>query len=133
MDDTRRTLVCLIEGEFSPFIVKPTADMIMIKLKNLVKEEGMNATKHIPAKDIILWKVRIMVSDTTLVVLTLIQVDLAFPPIDEWRHLTGKKVPNSVRLEGVDSISVHWPTTALPNPQHLQIIVELPCGKRCVR
>jgi hypothetical protein len=61
-----------------------------------------------------------------------LQVDLAPPPIDERKHLTGKNVPGSVKIEGeLDNISAHWPATTLPNPQPLRIIVELPSGVSC--
>ena len=65
--------------------------------------------------------------------LTLLQVDLAPPPIDEWKNLTGKNVLGSVKLEGeTDNISLHWPVPMSPTPKRLHIIVELPSGKRCV-
>ena len=61
--------------------------------------------------------------------LTLLQVNLAFPPKEEeWKHLTGKSVPDSVELDSeIENVSDHWPATT--NPKTLQIIVELPSGK----
>jgi hypothetical protein len=45
----------------------------------------------------------------------------------------GKNAPGSVELEdGLYKISVYWPVTTPPNPEHIHIIVELPSGKRCV-
>jgi hypothetical protein len=59
-DDAPRALVCLIEGESPLFIVKPTGNMYIIELKDLIKERGINATEHarVLAKDLTLWKVR---------------------------------------------------------------------------
>jgi hypothetical protein len=55
VDDAPRTLVCLIEGESSLFEVEPTGSMNIIKLKKLIKEEGINTTKHaVLAKDLTL-------------------------------------------------------------------------------
>ena len=59
--------------------------------------------------------------------LTLLQVDLAQPPICERKHLIGENVPGSVKLDKqLDNISGHWPAAMLPNPKHLHIIVKLP-------
>ena len=62
--------------------------------------------------------------------LTLMQVNFAFPPEEELKHLTGKSVPDSVELDEIDSISDHWPATT--HPKNLQIIVELPSCKPCM-
>ncbi len=70
-DDAPRTLVCLIAGESSLFKVRPTGDMDIIELKDLIKEKGINATEHaraVLAKDLTLWKVRMTMacdSDST--------------------------------------------------------------------
>ncbi|KAI0257398.1 hypothetical protein BJV78DRAFT_32546 [Lactifluus subvellereus] len=106
-DDALRPLICLIEGDSSAFIVKPTGSMNIIELKKLIQEEGKN---DVYAKDLILWK-----------------VDLAPPPINVRKNLIGKNVPGSMKLEeDFDNISAHWPATTPLNPQHLHIIVELP-------
>ena len=52
------TLTCLIEGESSPFIVKPKGDNNIMELKKLIHEEGINASVH--AKDLSLWQVRMI-------------------------------------------------------------------------
>ena len=55
------TLTCLIEGDSSPFIVEPKEDISIMKLKKLIHEEGINATEHaVSAKDLLLWKVRMI-------------------------------------------------------------------------
>jgi hypothetical protein len=61
--------------------------------------------------------------------LTLLQVDLAPPPEDELKQVTGKNVPGSVEVKGqLERISGHWPATSPPNPNHLHIIVERASG-----
>ena len=63
-DDAIRALICLIEGESSLFRVKPTGSMVIIELKELIKEEGINGSVN--AMDLTLWKVRMtMASDST--------------------------------------------------------------------
>ena len=58
-NDDPCNLICLIEGDSSPFMVESTGSMRIMKLKQLVKENGINTTEHtILAKDLILWKVR---------------------------------------------------------------------------
>ena len=60
-DYPRFALTCLIEGESSPFIVKPKTDVNIMELKDLIQEKGINTTKHaVLAKDLILWKVRMI-------------------------------------------------------------------------
>ena len=55
------TLTCLIEGESSAFIVEPKEDDHIMRLKDLIQEEGINPTEHaFLAKDLILWKVRMI-------------------------------------------------------------------------
>jgi hypothetical protein len=41
-------------------------------------------------------------------------------------------VPNSLKLNGLDDVSEHWPESTPLNRKHLHVIVELPTGKRCV-
>jgi Crinkler effector protein N-terminal domain len=54
-------LTCLIEGESSLFRVKPTTDIDMVDLKELIREKGINATEHaVLAKHLLLWKVRMI-------------------------------------------------------------------------
>jgi hypothetical protein len=66
VDDAPRTLVCLIEGESLLFEVEATGGMNIIKLKKLIKEEGIDATEHVLAKNLTLWRVRMtMASDST--------------------------------------------------------------------
>jgi hypothetical protein len=62
---------------------------------------------------------------------SLFQVDLAPPSGDERKGLTGKHA-QGVKLEDLNTISDYWPATTPLNPKHLQIIVELPIGERCV-
>jgi hypothetical protein len=66
-DNALCALICLIEGNSSLFRVEPTGDMNMIMmLKKLIKEEVTNATEHVLAEDLTLWKVRkTMASDST--------------------------------------------------------------------
>ena len=133
-DDAPRTLLCLIIGESVLFTVKPTGSLDIIDLKSLIKEDRKEGVLgSVDAKDLILWKVRMSLDNhgPATAQLTFLQVDVA-PPMDEWGHLTGKDVPGSVRIEGLDTISSHWPATTPPNPQHLHIIIELPAGKRRV-
>ena len=55
------TLTCLIEGESSPFIVKPKGDINIMELKNLIHEEGKKGVLgSVDAKDLLLWMVRMM-------------------------------------------------------------------------
>jgi hypothetical protein len=65
-DDASRTLIP-IEGELSPFVVKPTGSMMILELKELIREECKNGVlSSVLAKDLILWKVRMtMASDST--------------------------------------------------------------------
>ena len=131
-DDAPRpqALLCLIEGESSLaslFMVRPTGNMYIFDLKVLIQEQGIIGIA-VFAKDLTLWK-------PATVQLTLLQVDLS-PDVDQRERLTGKNVPGSVKLERVlDQISGHWPATTplqVEPPGHLQIIVELPSGKRYV-
>ena len=66
-DDSPRALLCLIEGESSLFMVELAGNKDIIALKDLIKEKGINSTKHaVLAKDLTLWKVRMtIVSDST--------------------------------------------------------------------
>ena len=66
-DDALRALTCLIEGESSLFIVRPTGNMYIIELKDLVKEQDKNGVlSGVDAEDLTLWKVGMtMASDTT--------------------------------------------------------------------
>ena len=66
-NDSPRALVCLIEGESTLFRVELAGNKVIIALKDLIKEKGINSTKHaVLAKDLTLWKVRMtMVSDST--------------------------------------------------------------------
>ena len=62
--------------------------------------------------------------------LNLLQVDLPRPKKDERKNLTGKTVAGSEELEYDRNVSDDW---LAPNRNDLlHIIVELPCGKRCV-
>lgn len=65
-DKAHLALICLIEGESSLFKVRPTGGMDIIDLKDIIKEKGINASKHvILSKDLTLWKVRMtMASDS---------------------------------------------------------------------
>ena len=52
------TLTCLIEGESTPFIVEPKKDISIMKLKELIQDEGKNGVLgSVDAKDLTLWKV----------------------------------------------------------------------------
>lgn len=131
-DDSPRALVCLIEGDSSPFRVELSGNKFIIALKNLIKEEGIDPTEHaVFAKDLTLWKVKmtmVSVSATN----SLLQVDLAPPSADERKGLTGKYMQGSVKLDDLNIISDYWPATTPPNGKHLHIIVELPSCERCV-
>jgi len=55
------TLTCLIEGESSPFIVKPKEDISIMQLKDLIQEKGNKGVLgSVDAKDLLLWKVRMI-------------------------------------------------------------------------
>jgi hypothetical protein len=56
-DDALHALICLIEGEFSLFIVKRTGSMDIIDMKELIEEECKNGFRSVDAKDLTLWKV----------------------------------------------------------------------------
>ena len=66
-DDAPRALNCLIEGDSSPFKVKPTGSNDIIDLKKLIWEECKNGVlSSVDASDLTLWKVRMtMASDST--------------------------------------------------------------------
>ena len=52
------TLICLIEGDSSPFFVKPKEDDQIMRLKELIQEEARLGS--VDAKDLLLWKVRMI-------------------------------------------------------------------------
>jgi hypothetical protein len=55
------TLTCLIEGDSSPFIVKPTVDMSIMELRKLIQDERKNGVlRNVDAADLMLWKVRMI-------------------------------------------------------------------------
>jgi hypothetical protein len=129
-DDSPRALLCLIEGDSSPFRVKLAGDTDIIDLKDLIKEKRKNGVlSNVNAKDLTVWKVgTTMASDSTTN--SLLQVDLAPPSRDERKDLTGKCVQGSVKLEeDLDKISYHWP---VPNPECLHVVVEPPSSEHCV-
>ena len=64
--------------------------------------------------------------------LTFLQVDLEFQSINKPEGLVCKNVDGSVELEVFRKISYYWPANDRPDPEHIQIIVELPLGQRCV-
>jgi hypothetical protein len=54
-------LTCLVEGESSVFRVKPTTDIQILDLKDLIQEKDKNGVLgSVDAKDQILWKVRMI-------------------------------------------------------------------------
>jgi Crinkler effector protein N-terminal domain len=54
-------LICLIEGDSSPFIVRPEEDITIMDLKKLIREERKNGVlARIDAADLLLWKVRMI-------------------------------------------------------------------------
>jgi Crinkler effector protein N-terminal domain len=54
-----RMLWCFIENDTTAFPVTTPIGAMIYDLKELIKEEGINATEHpIFAKDLTLWKVR---------------------------------------------------------------------------
>ena len=52
------TLTCLIEGDSSPFLVKPKEDDHIMELKDLIHEKARIGS--VAAKDLLLWKVRMI-------------------------------------------------------------------------
>ena len=54
------TLTCLIEGESSPFRVKPITDIDILDLKDLIKEKRPNSLSGVDAANLTLWKVRLI-------------------------------------------------------------------------
>ena len=57
-DDALRVLICLVEGESSTFKVRPTGDMDIMDLKDLIWEKKNGAFNGVNAADqLILWKV----------------------------------------------------------------------------
>ena len=57
MPMARITLTCLIEGESTPFIVKPKKDISIMELKDLIKDKKSNHLRTIDANELTLWKV----------------------------------------------------------------------------
>jgi hypothetical protein len=54
-------LICLIEGESSPFSVKPKEDIKVMDLKDLIHEKCKNGVLFgVDAADLLLWKVRMI-------------------------------------------------------------------------
>jgi hypothetical protein len=54
-------LTCLIEGDSSMFGVYPTTDIRILDLRKLIHEEGNKGVlRNVDAKDLILWKVRMI-------------------------------------------------------------------------
>ena len=65
-DKAPRTLLCLIEGDSSPFTVTLGGGMYISNLKDLIKQAGITAERPVHARDLTLWKVRMtMASDRT--------------------------------------------------------------------
>ena len=57
-DDALRVLICLVEGGSSAFKVRPTGDMDIMDLKDLIWEENKNRVLNgVDSSDLILWKV----------------------------------------------------------------------------
>ena len=52
------TLTCLIEGKSSPFFVKPKEDDYIMELKDLIHKKARIGS--VAAKDLLLWKVRMI-------------------------------------------------------------------------
>jgi hypothetical protein len=66
MADYALCLNCLIEGEYSIFIVKTTGSMKINALKELILEKGIETERTVLAKNLTLWKVSMsMASDNT--------------------------------------------------------------------
>jgi hypothetical protein len=58
-DDAPRALRCLIEGESSLFMVKPTGSMDILELKYLIQEQGKNGVlSSVDATELVIWKLR---------------------------------------------------------------------------
>ena len=135
VDDAIRRLLCLVEGESSPFCVRIAGNTVLCDLKSLIKEERKNSVLGTTDfQDFTIWKVRMCMASTSPTNSS--QVDLACSAsIDESKHLTGKNVQGSVALEGrllYDMISNHWSATTTTTPSRLRIIVELHSCKHCV-
>ena len=61
MPMARITLTCLIEGESTPFIVKPKKDISIMELKDLIQDKDKNGVLgSVDAKMLRLWKVRMI-------------------------------------------------------------------------
>jgi hypothetical protein len=86
---------------------------------------------RVDGKDLTLWRVRMTIASDSTTKLTLLQVDLAFPPKNERKDLTGQNAPVSVGLNEEEDISDYWPVASPPTPKRLHIIVQLPSGERC--
>ena len=57
-DDALRVLICLVEGGSSTFKVRPTGDMDIMDLKDLIWEKNKNRVLNgVDSSDLILWKV----------------------------------------------------------------------------
>jgi Crinkler effector protein N-terminal domain len=57
-NNTVRVLRCLVAGDTTTFKVTATVDNDVDDLKELVHEKGIDASKDILAKNLVLWKVR---------------------------------------------------------------------------
>jgi hypothetical protein len=66
-DDTPRSLTCLIEGQSEVFGVKASGGMMIMYLKDLIKEKGKHSVlTNVDAFTVTLWKVGVsMASDST--------------------------------------------------------------------
>jgi hypothetical protein len=127
------TFGCLVEGDDKLFTIDCPLTTPIVVLKKLIREERKNGLlRNIDATDLTLWKVRVtMDSDSTTN--SLLQVDLELPSRGEWKGLTGKSVPGTVKMEdNFDHISLYWPATTPLTLEQLHIIVEIPLGERCV-
>ena len=87
---------------------------------------------RVDGKDLTLWRVRMTIASDSTTKLTLLQVDLTFPPKNERKDLTGQNAPVSVGLNEEEDISDYWPVASPPIPKCLHIMVQLPSGERCV-
>ena len=57
-DNALRVLICLVEGDSSVFKVKPTGDMDIMDLKDLIWEKNKNRVLNgVDSNSLILWKV----------------------------------------------------------------------------
>jgi Crinkler effector protein N-terminal domain len=58
LDEVRRELRCLVQGDSATFKVTVPLDKNIDDLKDLIYDKGISEKRDVLAKDLVLWKVR---------------------------------------------------------------------------